>query len=170
MGRVLLIAIACVIGALIGWLFMPTVQPAPVKRDMPVFEPNAERAEKEDTTVPWAMSSEKRRARAEQLIGKPLKFIAPDVVHSEAWYGEQGKQVIERAMDECYLLLEYHQYAHDDAPEEYAEDTADEAGWDEAGWEEQLSALTNPATTKQMKNCLNVYRAYHAMHGRKFEF
>lgn len=144
MGRVLIMAIACVVGALAAWLFMPTVQPVPVKRDMPVFEPNAEREGREDTTVPWAMSNEKRRLRAEQLIGKPLKLIAPDVVHSEAWYREQGSQVIERAMDECYLLLEYYQYAHEDAPEEYAEDVAGEGGW-----EEQLNALTNPPTTKQ---------------------
>jgi hypothetical protein len=50
---------------------------------------------------PGFLSEQKRRSRAEQLIGKPLKYITPDAVHSEAWYAERGKQVIERAMDEC---------------------------------------------------------------------
>jgi hypothetical protein len=80
---------------------------------------------------PGFLSEQKRRSRAEQLIGKPLKYITPDAVHSEARYAERGKQVIERAMDECYLVQEYYQYAYEDAsPEEIAEALAKREGDD----------------------------------------
>ncbi|HET6157414.1 MAG TPA: hypothetical protein VFE34_03640 [Dongiaceae bacterium] len=77
MGRVLLIAIACVAGALVTWLFVPTIQPVGVNPDMPVFS-------RDDQSKPPAnaqgavspmMSAEKRRSRAEQLVGTPLKYV-----------------------------------------------------------------------------------------------
>ena len=109
------------------------------------------------------MSSEDRRERAEQLLGKPLEYITPDVLRGEAWYAKQGRAVVERAMDECYLLLEYHQYAHEDVP---ADEQAELA---EGGWGEDVLAVPTP-TTQQTAHCLGVYRACFAMHGMKFEF
>jgi len=41
---------------------------------------------------------------AEQLVGKQLKYITDDEVHATGWFNDQGVQVIERAMDECYLV------------------------------------------------------------------
>src|SRR5262245_49321919 len=101
MGRVLIIAVAAVIGAMSVWLFTPTVRPAGVNPNMPVFKYDPDASPQEDTTAPppGVMSDEKRRARAEQLVGKKLKY-ATDEVRDASWFAEQGVQVIERAMDE----------------------------------------------------------------------
>ena len=155
MGRVLIIAFAAVIGAIGTWFFVPTAH----------FQMGAANmAERPDAVDPpkAMMSNEDRRERAERLIGKPLKYITPTVIRDEAWYTEQGKDVIERSMDECYLLLEYNQYAHEDAH-------AGEPALSDGGWAEEGLAIPLP-TRQQSANCVRVYRAYFAMHGKKFEF
>lgn len=165
MQRILIIAFAAFVGAIGTWFFIPTVQKVPVNKDMPIFASDRDPTERPDAVDPpkGMMSSEDRRERAEQLIGESLKYITPDAVRGETWYAEQGKAIIERAMDECYLILEYHQYAHEDAP------AGEHAELAEGGWGEEILTLPTP-TTQQTANCLNVYRAYFAMHGKKFEF
>jgi hypothetical protein len=166
MGRVLIIAIACVIGALGTWLFVPTIQRVPVNPDMPVFNYDPDATPKADTTAPKAgvITEEKRRARAEQLIGKKLKYIVSDQLHTSAWFTEQGVQVIERALDECYLVTTYDLYAqHIEAISE-ADSGDDENADPLASFQKAQPSLT------QAKNCLNVARAYKALHGLKVDF
>ena len=156
MGRVLIIAIAALVGAIGTWFLVPTVQREPVNKDMPVFTYDVDRPERPDAIDPpnSIMSSEDRHERAERLIGKPLKYITPDAIRTEAWYTEQGRSVIERSMDECYLLLEYRRSAYRGAPadERPTEEMADFVIDDrhqaprDGGWPDEL--LTIPAATR----------------------
>jgi hypothetical protein len=166
MGRVLIITIAAVIGALGTWFFIPTVQSARINPDAPVFSGDAGLEEKENTTVPpkGVMSDEKRRTRAEQLVGKKLKYITDGVVHSQSWFTEQGVQVIERAMDECFLVT---------TPDLYLEHISQvsEGGLDEVEDGDKLAALQKMQPTfRQIRNCAGVYRAYAALHDLKVDF
>jgi hypothetical protein len=167
MGRVLIIAIACVIGALGTWLFVPTVQPVPVNPDMPVFKYDPDPAPKADTTAPKAgvITEEKRRLRAEQLIGKKMKYIVGDQVHAQSWFTEQGPPVIERAMDECYLLGDRDLY-----PRHLAVLAGEGDPGEPPSMEAILAADKAPMSIKQGQNCIGAARAYAALHGLKVDF
>ena len=163
MGRVLIMAAACVCGALATWFFIPTVQAVRVNPDAPVFGGDDGGAETQSASAPSTMmSEEERRERAERLIGEPLKYITPDGYHSAGWYAEQGKQVIERAMDECYLVFEYYEnLVTPDPDDEDAEPPAREDM-------EEAMAKSTQGNMKQMRNCQSVWETYFAMHGKKF--
>jgi hypothetical protein len=157
---------AAVIGAVGTWFFIPTVQSARINPDVPAFSDNAGPEEKANTTVPpkGVMSEEKRRARAEQLVGKQLKYITNDVVHGESWFTEQGVQVIERAMDECFLVT---------TPDLYLEHLSQvsEGGFDEVADGDRPALLQKMQPTfRQIRNCAGVYRAYAALHDIKVDF
>jgi hypothetical protein len=167
MGRILVIALACMVSALGVWLLVPTVGPVPVNKDLPAFEYDPDPAPKADTTAPKAgvITEEKRRLRAEQLIGKTMKYIVSSEVHSASWFTEQGSPVIERAMDECYLLSD---------PELYPRHVAALDGGEDPGeypsMEAILAASSRPMTIKQTQNCMGAARAYAQLHGLNYDF
>ena len=101
---------------------------------------------------------------AEQLVGKQLKYITDDEVHTTGWFNDQGVQVIERAMDECYLVTNYDLYL------EHLSEVS-EGGLDEVADGDKMAALRKlQPTIKQALNCANVHRAYAALHDIRFDF
>lgn len=162
MGRVLVVAVACVFGALVTWLFVPTVQKVPVNPNMPVFTYDPDPAEREDTTAPKVgmITEEKRRTRAEQLIGKKLKY-ATDEVRSKSWYLGQGTPVIERAMDECYIVTNMDMWMEHQS-------AVAEGGFDEVEPGDKNAMLRKMQPSfRQARNCANVMRAYAELHNIK---
>ena len=164
MVRVLIVAVACTLGALLTWLFVPTVQPAGVNEDMPVFtyNPDAEEpAPTESVAKNGMLSEEKRRVRAEQIVGQPLQYITGKKVYSTEWFSNLGSQKMERAMDECFLItdpllyMEHNQALHDE----------------DSGEDGDLPAvMMKQASLPQMLTCKNLFVAYFAAHGEEFKF
>jgi hypothetical protein len=148
MARVLIIAVAVLLGAASVWFLVPTsaatIAGGSSSKDVaskPAYSGSP-------------MSAEKRRMRAEQLIGEPFKYISKDEVYSKGWFTEQGAQVIERAMDECYLMTD------SDLFWQHVKETADSDVL-EMDEEEQVAHFkTTRPTFKQLRNCINAKRAY----------
>src|SRR5215813_5872829 len=114
MGRVFIVLVACIAAAVGTWLLTPTIQPVGPNSDMPVFsrDGDTQPAAKTKTVSRFDLMSKKQRyARAEKLVGKNLKYMRKDVVRSVAWFTNQGPDVVEVAMDECYLLVGENLYA-----------------------------------------------------------
>ena len=149
MGRVIIIAVAVVMGALSVWFLVPA---------MPLANVSDAPSSKETVGKPalsgGPMSAEKRRTRAEQLIGEPFKYISKDEVHGKGWFAEQGVPAIEHAMDECYLMSE------SDLFWQHVKATAD-SDLLEMDEEQQVAHFkTTRPTFKQLRNCVNAKRAY----------
>ncbi len=146
MGRVIIIAVAVVMGALSVWFLVPAmplakVADAPNSVDKPALSGGP-------------MSAEKRRTRAEQLIGEPFKYISKDEVHGKGWFAGQGVPAIERAMDECHLMSD------GDLFWQHVKATAD-SDLLEMDEEQQVAHFKSTRPTfKQLRNCVNAKRAY----------
>lgn len=168
--RVLTVVISCCAGAAGVWLFMPTIQPVAVNPDMPSFSRvTDEETQKKPVRKTTMMSGEKRQARAEQLIGKKFKYITGDEIHSADWFSALETPQLERAMDECFLLSEpalsmQHAEAMRDEDVDVTEliDRNDPA--------KTMTQLMGSPNLKQLQMCKNVFVAYWARHGEKFEF
>jgi hypothetical protein len=98
---------------------------------------------------------EKRRARAETLIGDRLRIITPGERRSADWFVSQGAKTVQRALDECYLVLHHELYAL----------YVDALGADEI----EKSVLYGP-NLKQRTSCANAYRADATIKGIKLDF
>lgn len=155
MSRVLMIAVAVLLGAGSVWFLVPT--PVATVAETPAGLPTSKEIAGKPIVSGAPMSSEKRRARAEQLVGEPFKYISRNEVHSARWFTEQGLQAIERAMDECYLMSE------GDLLWEHVKATAksDVLEMDE---KEQASYFeATRLTAEQLRNCANAKRAYDGL-------
>ena len=159
MGRILIVAVACILGALVTWLFVPTIQPAPVMRTAGADAPSTQPPEQQAAATPM-MSEEKRHERAEQLVGGQIKYVPAEKVVGAGWFREQETQVIERAMDECFLLTDKflyaeHVHALSDGGYEVADDPA---------------AVWPHPSLKQLMTCKNVFTVYAELHGKTLDF
>ncbi|MBA4096705.1 MAG: hypothetical protein C0484_08050 [Rhodospirillum sp.] len=158
MARALIIAVAVLLGAASVWFLVPTVPLAKVTAVQTSSNlPTSKEIVGKPVRPGGPMSAEKRHARAEQLIGEPFKYISKDEVHSKGWFTEHGVQVIERAMDECYLMGE------GDLFWQHVKETAD-SDLLEMDEEEQVAHFkaVRPTFT-QLHNCTNAKRAYDAL-------
>jgi hypothetical protein len=165
MGRVLVVAIAAVIGALGTWFFVPTdLVEIHASGSAQASKPAAQQQANGTAPRNSVISNEKRRQRAEQLIGDELKYATGDRVYSADWFRDQGEQVIERAMDECFLVTETDLYLQHRAA------LSDEDRGDVAGNDPMAMAAGFKPSFKQIQNCANVYRAYSALHDIKLDF
>lgn len=163
MGRVIIIAVAVVMGALATWFLIPTVPLAKVGSDAPAVTdaPGDEEEALKMALLNGPMSEEKRRARAEQLVGKPLKYVTDDEVHSSAWFTARGVPELERAMDECFLMTDPELYLR------HLLETSDRALEDMTD-ADRLAMLTSiQPTFSQLRNCVNAHRAYAALFDAK---
>jgi hypothetical protein len=156
-GRVFIIVVAAVLGAAGTWMFIPTAQLAPANTSTAALSQDSADSNEEAAKTP-KMTEAKRRMRAEQLIGNPLKYITRDEAHGVNWFRERGEQALERAMDECYLLTNAGLYL------QHIEALADEADIE--------NAKTNPGavvekfrpTFTQMSSCANARIVYGELH------
>jgi hypothetical protein len=152
MARVLIIAVAVLLGAASVWFLVPT-SAATVGG-----APNSKDVASKPTYSGSPMSAEKRRMRAEGLVGQKFKYISKDEVFSTSWFTEKGPQAIERAMDECAIIT------NDELFVQHVMESADSSLTDT---EEDLDVLkhlnaTRP-TFKQLRNCINAKIAYNGL-------
>ena len=104
MARVLIIAVAVLLGAASVWFLVPTVPLAKVTAVQTSSNlPTSKDIASKPTYSGSPMSADKRRTRAEGLVGQKFKYISKDEVFSASWFTDKGPQAIERAMDECAL-------------------------------------------------------------------
>jgi hypothetical protein len=141
---------------------MQRVEPnsdAPAFSDSPDSQPATEKkaAGKFDL-----MSKEQRYARAEKLVGKNLKYMRNDAIRSVDWFTRQGPDVVDVAMDECYLLVDGELYTQ--------HIQALKADDDESGSEGIAGLAVGQPTMEEERNCLSVFRAYAKLHGTEFNF
>ena len=162
MGRVVIIAVAVVMGALSVWFLVPTVPLAKVT-EVPVSSnlPTSKEIIGKPVVSGAPMSAEKRRIRAEQLIGEPFKYISKTEVYSKGWFTDQGVQVIERAMDECFLLGDSDLFFEHVA----ATSQGDIEDMDTEEAQEHLRSI-QPSFT-QLRNCINANLAYNELYEAK---
>lgn len=151
MARVLIIAVAVLLGAASVWFLVPT--PAATVADAP--SSSKEIAGKAGYP---RMSAEKRRTRAEELVGQKFKYISKDEVYSTSWFTEKGPQAIERAMDECAILANEQLFIR------HIMESADSSITDT---EEDVDVLAHLGkmrpTFKQLRNCINAKIAYNGL-------
>jgi hypothetical protein len=162
--RVLTIAVACIAGAAMTWVFVPTDQMpsmgqmsfGPAEADA---EPELGGQQEAQLTTPM-IGNDERHQRAEQLVGEELKYITGgDAVHDVAWVRDLGPKRIERAMDECFLITDKFLYnAHWIA--QHGDPAAD---LDPA----KVLAMPFPS---DLVSCKNAITAYYEMHGKEFNF
>lgn len=152
MARVLIIAVAVLLGAASVWFLVPTsaatVAGAPNSKDVaskPAYSGSP-------------MSAEKRRMRAENVVGQTFKYISKDEVFSASWFTDKGPQAIERAMDECAIIT------NDELFIRHVMASADSSVADS---EEDLDVMahlkTMRPTFKQLRNCINAKIAYNGL-------
>lgn len=104
LGRIIIVAAAIFLGVLVVLTSVTTVQPAPVNQDMPVFKRTDTRESEFPSSGLPAMSDERRRQRAAQLVDEPLKYVrAASLLHPN-WIKQKGIEALERMMDECFML------------------------------------------------------------------
>jgi hypothetical protein len=162
MGRLIIIAVAVVMGALSVWFLVPTVPLAKVA-EVPVSSslPTSKEMKGKPVVSGAAMSAEKRRVRAEQLIGEPFKYISKTEVYSKGWFTDQGVQAIERAMDECFLLGDKDLFFE----HMVATSESDVEDMDKAEAKAYLKSVQ--PTSSQLRNCVNANRAYNELYEAK---
>ena len=155
MGRVLIIAVAVVMGALSVWFLVPTVPLAKVV-DGPTDStlPTSKEFMGKSVLSGGPLGAEKRRTRAEQLVGEQLKYISKTEVYSKGWFTDQGVQVIERAMDECFLL------GDSDLFFEHVAATSESEIQDMDPEETKAHLKSIQPSFSQLRNCINANRAY----------
>ena len=156
MARVLIIAVAVLLGAASVWFLVPT--PAVTVADAPSSLPTSKDMAAKPSLSGSQMSPERRRMRAEELVGQKFKYISKDEVHSSGWFTDQGVAVIERAMDECAILTNEelfirHIMASADSSVSDTEEDLDPI--------EHLKAMR--PTFKQLRNCINAKIAYNGL-------
>ena len=95
-----------------------------------------------------------RRARAEQPVGEQLKYVSKTEVYSKGWFTEQGVQVTDRAMDECFLL------GDSDLFFEHVAATSDGELVDMDPEEAKAHLKSIQPSFSQLRNCINANRAY----------
>lgn len=110
------------------------------------------------------MSAEKRRARAEQLIGEPMKYIN-GTVRAADWFRDQGREVIEQAMDEGFLVSDLELRLQHVA----ALRREGEMEIPEGDARQRFAAMVNPPVSAIM-TCKNVFVVYWEQHGETFKF
>jgi hypothetical protein len=164
MVRVLAIAVACIAGMAVTWFLVPTSyvtagvgNEAEASADDPADGPQIK--------TPM-MSAEKRRTRAEQLIGASMKYLDGKAVRSVDWFRDRDRQTIERAMDECFLLTDMELYVqHAAALRREGEIEIPEG----ASAQERYAAMMTPPVSDVL-TCKNAYVVYFEMHGKEFKF
>jgi len=105
-GRIIIVAAAAFLGALIVLVSMTTVRPVEVKSDMPVFKrPNTRESEFPSSGLP-TMSEDRRRNRAAELVGEPLEYVRSGRLLHPSWIKQEGIEGLERMMDECFMLTD----------------------------------------------------------------
>lgn len=171
MWRALIIVLSCAAGASAVWLFTPRITAVPVNPDLPSFsrvldEDAAPQKPARKTTM---MSGEKRRTRAEQLIGKNFKYITGDDPHSPEWFSALDVPQLERAMDECFLLSEPDLSMQHAAALRGDDDGLAALTEGEDRTKAMLEFMGSP-NMKQLLTCKNVFIAYWDRHGEKFDF
>jgi hypothetical protein len=152
MARVLVIAVAVLLGAVSVWFLVPTsaatVGGAPNSKDVaskPAYSGSP-------------MSAEKRRMRAEGLVGQKFKYISKDEVFSTSWFTDKGPQAIERAMDECAIITNEELFVR------HVMESADSSLTDTEEDVDVLAHLkTMRPTFKQLRNCINAKIAYNGL-------
>jgi hypothetical protein len=131
---------------------------------MPVFtyDPDAEGPSPTESVAKNGMLSEdKRRLRAEQIVGEALQFITGNKVYGTDWFANLGTTKMERAMDECFLVtdpllyMQHNEAIHDG----------------DSGEDDDLPAvMMKQASLPQIMTCKNLYVAYFAAHGEELKF
>ena len=157
--RMLVIVIACAAGAVVTWFFIPTIQVGDASTGT-VTEKKAEPDGPRLIKTP-IMSESKRRTRAEQLVGDELRYATGKSIRSVDWFKEQSVQIIERAMDECFLVLD---------PMLYAQHVQAQRGDDLASGNVTMKDLFPRPNLRQVVACKNVMVAYAELHGKKIDF
>jgi hypothetical protein len=163
MGRIFIIAVAVVMGALGFWYLVPAISLATVGSDAPALTDAPGEAEEsvKMALLNGPMSQEERRARAEQLVGEPLKYLTDDEVRSPAWFTEHGVAELERAMDECFLMTD---------PDLHLRHILETSGrpLEDMTDADKLAMLKSmQPTLSQLHNCVNAQRAYAAFFDAK---
>src|SRR5262249_9024156 len=145
----------------VAWMFVPAMQPAmPMFSSAPFSRESAVPDSKGAKPKYDLMDEELRRGRAEKLIGRTLTYARKDSVYDVAWSARQESDMIEQAMDECYLILDPTLYAR----HLIALGVIDQVGGDQA----TQDALA--PTSAQRRNCVSVLRAYGRLNGTEFDF
>ena len=156
MARVLIIAVAVLLGAASVWFLVPT-SAATIGR-APSSLPSSKDVASKPVYSGSPMSAEKRRTRAENMVGQNFKYISKDEVFSASWFTEKGPQAIERAMDECAILTNEELFIR------HIMASADSSLTDD---EEDLDVMahlkTMRPTFKQLRNCINAKIAYNGL-------
>ena len=145
MGKILIIAVAAVVGAVATWFFVPTMQPSAAPGSAMQLEP---------------INMEERRARAAKLIGKPLRYLTDDFARDFNWFWKQGPDAIDIAMDECELLMDGDLFARHVAA------MAEQGITVKQG---PFSNFANPPLA-QAKTCTDLTDGYSRLIGRKYPF
>jgi len=155
MARVLIIAVAVLLGAASVWFLIPT--PAATVAGAPTSLPTSKDIASKPAYSGSPMSAEKRRARAEGLVGQNFRYISKSEVFSASWFTDQGPQAIERAMDECAILTNEELFI------QHVMESADSSVTDTEDLDtvEHLKAMR--PTFKQLRNCINAKIAYDGL-------
>lgn len=159
MARPVTIAVSVACGMVLMWLAMPILRPVWKNPDQPAFSdlhkftapPEGDAA----AIKRYEALEEKRRARAETLIGDRLRIITLDERHNSEWFVAQGAKLVQRALNECYLLLHHDLYAR------YVEALGED--------EVEGRARYGP-NLKQKTSCANAYRAEAILKGIELDF
>lgn len=154
-----IVAISAASGMLLMWLALPILYPPWKNPDQPAFSdlrkftapPEGDDAAMER----YAAQEDRRREQAETLIGDHLRIIIPGERRSTQWFVAQGAKFIQRALDECYLIL------HHDLYDRYVE---------ALGADEVDSTVRYVPSLKQKTSCANAYRAEAISKGIKLDF
>ena len=154
MARVLIIAIAVLLGAASVWFLVPTPAATDASGSLPTSKDVASKRAYSGSP----MSAEKRRMRAESLVGQNFKYISKDEVFSSSWFTDKGPQAIERAMDECAIITNEELFVR------HVMESADSSLTDT---EEDLDVVNHlkamRPTFKQLRNCINAKIAYNGL-------
>lgn len=155
MARVLIIAVAVLLGAASVWFLVPT--PAATVAGAPSSLPASKDVASKPVYSGSPMSGERRRARAENLVGQPFKYISKSEVYSASWFTEKGPQAIERAMDECAVLSSEDLYIR------HVMESADSSITDTEDLDPMAHLKAMRPTFKQLRNCINAKIAYDGL-------
>ena len=155
MARVLIIAVAVLLGAASVWFLVPA--PAATVADAPSSLPTSKDVASKPAYSGGPMSAEKRRTRAENLVGLPFKYISKDEVHSVSWFTDKGPQAIERAMDECAILASQELYV------QHVMESADSSATDMEDPDVMEHLKSTRPSFKQLRNCVNAKSAYDGL-------
>lgn len=161
--RMLVIVIACAAGAVLTWFFIPTIPVGDASTDASTDVPAAaenKASEARIITTPM-MSESKRRTRAEQVVGDELRYATGKQIRTVDWFKQQSMQVVERAMDECYMVLD---------PLMYAEHVHARQDGDADRGNVSMKDLFPQPNLRQVVACKNVMLAYAELHGKKIDF